>query len=254
MRKLNKQDKISDWFFVRYADPEPHVRLRCRLNDPRLFAPLVNWLRRRLEACRQAGVVQNVQFDTYEREVERYGRAGMRPSEAIFTADSTATMQYLGLDPGAGDAWLFALRSLDALLTDFDQPLPARIGLLSGLRDALLEEHRADAVLRRQLNDRYRLHQRAIDQALTGLPSGGDPAGRVLALRSTAIRAAATQFGAGGSEPSLAALLGSYAHMAMNRLFASQQRGQEMVVYHHLVRHYESRLARGRHWPSPAAD
>lgn len=39
-------------------------------------------------------------------------------------------------------------------------------------------------------------------------------------------------------------LLQSYIHMFINRLFVSNQRKHELVIYHHLAKYYESLIAR----------
>lgn len=64
---------IEAWFFVRYSDPEPHVRLRFRGTPDRLTRELLpyvcDWARELMgeRLCLRFG------FDTYDRELERYG-------------------------------------------------------------------------------------------------------------------------------------------------------------------------------------
>ncbi len=86
------------WFFVRYADPEPHVRLRLhgRPDDltGTLFRRLCAWAGQLLNR----GLCSSFTVDTYERELERYhGPAGMAHAEAVFDADSCAVVDILAL-------------------------------------------------------------------------------------------------------------------------------------------------------------
>ena len=71
--ELIKNDIIDIWFFIRYSDPDFHIRLRLHLKETRnisiifshffeIFFPVVN-----------TGHVWNIQCDTYKREMERYG-------------------------------------------------------------------------------------------------------------------------------------------------------------------------------------
>lgn len=64
---------LSRWFFIRYNDGEPHMRLRIN-GDPRSLTndalPALNDLARALVAD---GWCKRVEYKTYEREVERYG-------------------------------------------------------------------------------------------------------------------------------------------------------------------------------------
>ncbi|WP_281286741.1 lantibiotic dehydratase [Catellatospora sichuanensis] len=86
------------WFFVRYADPEPHVRLRLhgRPEDltSTLFRQLCAWATQLVER----GLCSSFTVDTYERELERYhGPEGMAFAEAVFNADSSAVVDVLAL-------------------------------------------------------------------------------------------------------------------------------------------------------------
>ena len=84
------------WFFVRYADPYPHLRLRFR-GDPAVLTE-----RLMPEVTRWAGTLirdtlcERFAFETYEREVERYGGdEGMTVAEEIFAVDSDTAAQLL---------------------------------------------------------------------------------------------------------------------------------------------------------------
>jgi thiopeptide-type bacteriocin biosynthesis protein len=87
---LQEQELIDRWFFLRYADPEPHLRLRFHAKAASKIAAIhaivLPW-----SAClARLGQIQRSTLDTYEREVERYG--GPRAIdllEQVFTADST---------------------------------------------------------------------------------------------------------------------------------------------------------------------
>src|SRR4029077_9570790 len=126
------------WFFIRFADPEPHLRVR--------FAGDPAWLWRELlpafhEAARpwlDDGRVHRVQLDTYEREVERYGGpGGIELAEAVFSADSDAVLE--ALPPLVGEAgldrrWRFAFLGIDRLLDDLGLDLEERLRLLATAR------------------------------------------------------------------------------------------------------------------------
>src|SRR6185436_17553588 len=86
IRAANEQGWIDGWFFIRYADPEPHLRVRLH-GDPAVLhssvAPALN------AALALESHAWRVQLDTYEREIERYGGdEGMLMAERIFHVDS----------------------------------------------------------------------------------------------------------------------------------------------------------------------
>jgi len=88
IRELQDQEAIDRWFFVRYADPQFHLRLRVRAVDgststvcDKLVAGAYRWLAEDL--------VLRYAFDTYDPEYERYGGpAGVELAEEFFTLDS----------------------------------------------------------------------------------------------------------------------------------------------------------------------
>ena len=127
---ISRRGLADGWFFVRYNDPDFHIRLRFRGDPNRLISQLLP------EICSWGGdiiaegICQRFSFDTYDREVERYGgAAGMSAAEAIFTADSPAAVDLLAVlrKTAELDRLTLAVASLDDLLAsmglDGDQRL-----------------------------------------------------------------------------------------------------------------------------------
>ncbi|MGW1374510.1 lantibiotic dehydratase [Streptomyces sp. NPDC002446] len=103
--------------FLRYADPEPHLRLRLRGNPSVLIPALSDWAGTLLAD----GHVSRFTFDVYDREIERYGGLiGMDVTEQLYSADSSAVLDLLSLDH-AGKSQLdrtsLVLLTIDDLLT-----------------------------------------------------------------------------------------------------------------------------------------
>jgi thiopeptide-type bacteriocin biosynthesis protein len=86
----------SSWFFVRYSDPESHLRLRFHGSPERLTAHLYPHICEWAGRLMSSGFCLKYMFDTYEQEVERFGGAyGMAAAEAIFSADSSSAAALL---------------------------------------------------------------------------------------------------------------------------------------------------------------
>ena len=110
----------DSWFFIRYSDPEPHLRLRFHGAPERLtrqlFAHVCNWA----DGLMADGLCLKFVFDTYEQEVERFGGpAGMALAEAFFSEDSRYAARLLRC--ANTKQWLYdrttlVLISVDALL------------------------------------------------------------------------------------------------------------------------------------------
>jgi hypothetical protein len=88
------------WFFIRYADPDWHVRLRFPGRPERLQEEVLPLLQAAAAPLLEDGRLWRLQLDTYEREVERYGgSAGIVLAEKLFHLDSEAVLEMLGLFP-----------------------------------------------------------------------------------------------------------------------------------------------------------
>jgi lantibiotic biosynthesis protein len=88
-------DEPISWWFLRYRDPEDHLRLRLTVPADRFVAATERigaWTRQ----LRQAGLVARVQWDTYFPETARFGgQEAMAAAEAYFSADSAAVLAQL---------------------------------------------------------------------------------------------------------------------------------------------------------------
>ncbi|WP_344441996.1 lantibiotic dehydratase [Kitasatospora nipponensis] len=81
------------WWYLRYCDPEPHLRLRLRLPDPDAAVLAVRRLGIWAKDLRDAELISHLQLDTYRPETGRYGAdEAMTAAEAVFAADSRAAI------------------------------------------------------------------------------------------------------------------------------------------------------------------
>jgi thiopeptide-type bacteriocin biosynthesis protein len=249
------------WFFIRYNDPQNHLRVRFG-GEPARLRQLIDWLPELLDPLLEEARISRWQLDTYEREVERYGGPeGMELSERIFHADSEAVLailEDLAGDRGADLRWRAALLGIDRLLADFGFDLAGRRDLLSGLRRSFGNEFAAGPQLTQQLAQRLRETGDELYALLTSPISPDHPlAGSIAALerRSAQLAPLVAELHALEMRGALAArvddLVASYIHMFVNRLMRSDARRHELVLYDLLHRLTLSRLARVH--ASPAA-
>ena len=90
------------WFFVRYTDPRFHLRVRIECGTK--AAAVVALLAHAMQSLIVDGELERFSFDTYEREVERYGGVdAMHAVEQIFCAHSRIAAAALagGIDGAA---------------------------------------------------------------------------------------------------------------------------------------------------------
>jgi lantibiotic biosynthesis protein len=261
-REAVANGKADQWFFVRYSDPEKHLRVRLHGPPGSLWHEVYPAFERALASPREQGILWRVQLDTYEREVERYGGdAGIGFAERLFFADSEAVLDLLNElsgDAGSELRWRIALLGIDRLLDDFGLATDAKRHAAGALRDALGNAVHADKALHVQLGEKFRKERAGIERALSGDGAGQaslQAALRILRLRSERMASAVADLLGAGRERSLStdltSVLSSLVHMHMNRLLRSDHQPQEYVLYDFLERLYESRSARERRRGSP---
>ncbi|MEO1054851.1 MAG: lantibiotic dehydratase [Bacteroidota bacterium] len=84
MDRLHKKQHIEKWFFLRYGDPDFHLRIRLKLSDKKHFGDVMDQIHKKLKSLIENDIIWRVQLDTYKPEIERYGATTMELSETLF--------------------------------------------------------------------------------------------------------------------------------------------------------------------------
>ncbi|MER7757993.1 lantibiotic dehydratase [Kitasatospora sp. NPDC097643] len=91
-------DAVDRWFFIRYRDPAPHLRLRFHGTPPALAADLLPALHDWTLDLRRAGLAADLRLETYTPETDRYGGPHvLADAERVFHADSLTALATLRL-------------------------------------------------------------------------------------------------------------------------------------------------------------
>jgi thiopeptide-type bacteriocin biosynthesis protein len=243
--RQRQQGEIGDWFFIRYADPGWHLRLRVfpfAGRDGAVMAQLVQLAERQ----RERGWIARFEFATYERETIRYGgREHMRANEALFCIDSELAAAILR-EEDAAPRWSVALLAIDALLRDFGMPLERKLALAEKLAAGYREEFKLGKRQQAALGDWYRCHARDVLAALrrdVRAPAWSPRLWRLLDSVSARRNALAAPLLAADAHLSI---VSSQVHMLCNRLFMAQNREFEVLVYDFLARAYRALVAQGK--------
>nr|BBH87573.1 lantibiotic dehydratase [Thermosporothrix sp. COM3] len=125
---------IDRWFFLRYADPAPHLRVRFHASSEQhqetVLLSVLDWAR---ELVRR-GIISNIVMESYDREIERYGGPeAIDALEQVFTGDSERTSAlvvalYNGLL--TLDTKLVAVFTLDCLFEQWGYDFAERLAFL----------------------------------------------------------------------------------------------------------------------------
>jgi thiopeptide-type bacteriocin biosynthesis protein len=246
VERLREKSLIDKWFFIRYSDPEDHIRVRFHhASDKDFWKTVLEELHLLLYRELDAGLIRKVQTDTYVREIERYGVETMALSEDIFCYDSEAVLGCIELLEGeAGEhyRWLIAIRGIDMLLYDFGYSLQQKAAFLKRLQHHFFQEFGGSQALQTQLNASYRKHMRDISSFLTPAHDAANEIEEAIAIfekRSSHIHQAIQHMPVSKWDD----LMSSYIHMFLNRIISSNQRKHELIIYHFMSKYYDSRIA-----------
>ncbi|MCT9139772.1 lantibiotic dehydratase [Streptomyces violarus] len=92
---------IDQWFYIRYQDPDPHLRLRLHGASYELVQYVLPKLHTFLEMLRDERLLGRWVLDTYEPEFQRYGGAELiRGAESLFSLDSTSAIYQISAAAG----------------------------------------------------------------------------------------------------------------------------------------------------------
>ena len=211
----------QEWFFLRYSDPDPHLRLRFRGDPSRLTDLLLPQLFAWASRLHTAGQCTGLVVDSYEREVDRYGGpAAIELAEAMFCADSVGVVELLNALAGHPelDQLLCACVSIDDLLDSLGYDVAERLDWYA----AQVHDPRASGEQYRRVGNTLR----SLLATNESVNSGLDAAAAALVARREAIAAPAARLAALDSQSALTtsrdAIAASLVHMHCNRLLGRQ--------------------------------
>ena len=248
-----ESETIDKWFFIRYADPKEHIRLRFHMVEKRNISLIIQKMNELLNPFIEAGLVWKVMLDTYNREIERYGFNTIELAENFFYNDSTLTVNILSLLEGTeGEKirWGIGLRSIDKFVDGFGFDPVEKMKILAHMRDTFANEFNVNTPLRKQLSSKFRNNTKFISDILSDANDDSEykPLFDMVDVRmksdENTIKKLLQSHSENQLKTPLTSLIWSYLHMLNNRLFKSNQRLHEMALYYMLFKHNRSKLAR----------
>lgn len=225
--------RVEQWFFVRYSDPESHLRVRLRVGAADV-KDLQFALQALLTGDAASGLVQKAYYDTYQREVERYSGALISTVENVFCEGSEMICRFLSRDPDQSeiDAGLWpVLHCYYMISTFFGKDHEQLIGLCRWVAGSFFAEHGGGKQLKKSMDDRFRgLRPRLTERLRYGDNEISGADGFWNALKSLA------DLSMGQGTRARQKLIADMVHMQVNRIFPSGQRRYEAFIWHCLLK------------------
>jgi thiopeptide-type bacteriocin biosynthesis protein len=237
---LQQSNCIKGWFFLRFKDPDPHIRLRLftgpgKQQSARFAISLTKKLKDEIES----GLVFRLQSELYERELERYSSVGYEDIESIFCSDSYAiasSIALLQLNGQQTQRWLVAMIACDGLLTAFGKYNPAmKLQTLQAAGNVL---EKNDLIA---LDQQFRQHREHIAAVMASNSTVLAEIRQQLNERNAKITHTLARNPISDHQIQQTLII-DLMHLCCNRLFISDQRRQEYAIYHFLKKFYDYQL------------
>jgi thiopeptide-type bacteriocin biosynthesis protein len=230
--KVISEKMATSWFYVRYEDPDPHLRVRFRGEAVRLRSDLFPAICTWANDLMASGLCWKYSFDVYEREVERYGgEIGIKIAEEIFRVDSELAMGAVQASRQRGfkiDRTAVAIFTAEQLLTS------------AGWGEAEAERwYGEDQTLRRFVQDEYRVRKADLlsmmlfpEQFMTS--RGAAKLLELVNLKkieySSIMQSLTSAFRDGVMSRASDDITRSFLHMHLNRILGTRAREEDMVM------------------------
>jgi thiopeptide-type bacteriocin biosynthesis protein len=236
--QFRSKDPKGQAFFIRYIDPDYHLRLRF-FSDRQNYAGIYEMVTTIFKDEIDSLLISKIQLDTYERELERYGGLeGTKVSEKIFSQDSICVLQVLSWaehNSRTDELWLFALIGVHFLLNDFKVDEEARVLVLTEMRDFYLANILDPKETKKDISNFYRKNQKVMLDGLT-LNNSKNGFHQFYLDRSRKNSTLIEEL----NQKNIKYDVRNYIHMFLNRLFDYNQNFREAVIYDLLLQSYKS--------------
>jgi len=244
VKQFFKQNAIDEWFYIRYADPDFHIRFRLKVKKEN-FADVSLLINSGLNELIKKQKIASYTIAIYERELERYGYNKIAEFEKLFYLGSNVIATYLHLADtvqNQPEYYLFGFNTVRDMMDCFNLVGQNRISYLELLVNSFLEEFNGDGALKYQLDLKYRKLQEMLSAPATFYTPE-------LQEANNAYKNALTHFYVHNKDQPIIQMnkwLADMVHMHLNRLFTDSARKQELVLYYLLLKYEKALFAKSK--------
>ncbi|MNV03964.1 hypothetical protein D3C71_942470 [compost metagenome] len=241
-QQLMEQGIISDWFFIRYSDPDYHLRLRFKLTDSKQSHIINAAINQALQTYLEQDLVWRLQLDTYVRELERYGYRTIDLTESLFCLNSNLIVDlYRHLfnnNQNQDYRMLCAIAVTDSLINAFTNSFEEKYAFAEKIQSAYATEFNIKGSTQKIASTNFRMEKQKLEQLfdfkavndelvslVQTIVGKYEPQTKALVAEIIALDYPTQDFAA------METLICSHIHMFINRFYTTNQRFFEMVMY-----------------------
>lgn len=251
IKKLKQKELIDQWFFIRYNDPKPHLRLRFHLSERNNFQEVIELIKTHLEKLTKSNIIYEINIATYKREIERYGSDTIVQTEKLFYYNSEKTIKLITKLNSENDeiARIFAsLYLFNDLLNHFRLDVTDKQKFVETFDLQFKKEHNIEKDNKKKLASLYSKYKTEIQLFIENKQEPHYLNNLFKTLKTSKKETKTIQFISSKIEENKDLnsfeFMASLIHMNINRIFKSKQREYEMLCYDFMNRYYKSTIAR----------
>ncbi|WP_343566269.1 thiopeptide-type bacteriocin biosynthesis protein [Sphingobacterium sp.] len=231
---LKKHGKsILCWFFIRFKDEADHLRLRMKLHDMNMLGVLMVDMAKMMEQELESGLISEFRISRYQRELERYDPKLMDFTEAVFNKDSNYVLSLLNHNLNDQKKYQLTIEMMQRIRESGIIEISFFDSMINKISKYFLAEHKIANEDYKVLNMEFKKQQtftkfsvnrrtekflQVFELSLLQLLGKCEPNGR-------------------------AKLFTDMLHMHINRLFSSDQRTHEMIIYYFFIKQCQFNIA-----------
>lgn len=246
-KELKKEGYCNKFFFIRYADPDFHIRLRILLKHKNDLSKVLTYTKRIFEKYLKENIIYNIISENYQREINRYGHNTIHICEQLFSNDSMAAINFLNSKYAIEYRWLYSLGIIDSLMNQFNMNLEQKSQFISRQSTLFEEEFIMTKKVKVDIGKKFREKRQLIKFFFEGRKNEDFKLMKELIVQKSIMdlpyisKLNDIYYKSNESVPFFD-LLASLMHMSFLRIFIAEPRKHEMITYALLKKYYMSRL------------
>ncbi|MFC6264541.1 thiopeptide-type bacteriocin biosynthesis protein [Flavobacterium panici] len=243
---LFEKKLIDEWFFIRYKDPNNHLRIRFHLTNLDAFQEVIKFINLYLAKLIKDQVVNDFFLANYKRELERYGGSTIVEAEKLFYHNSKKVVELISCTTPEYDeiARIFSsLQMIKDLLKYFEIPIDICLEFVQHVSMKFKSEHN---VKKENTNNLSRVYLKYKTDILSFLDNEQDPEyldglSEIIKINHEEIKTIKTILSKSDQNQNINSLdlITSFIHMNINRTFRSKQKEYELLCYDFMSRYYK---------------
>ncbi|AZA84271.1 hypothetical protein C1637_05350 [Chryseobacterium lactis] len=227
---------IKEWFFIRYNDPDFHIRFRMKITSAEEVGSIIASFNLNIRNYIENGSIWKVELSTYDRELERYGYNMIDHAEKIFYYDSELVTDILESHSEKQDVglWMIACQTINQYLDAFEFSDDEKLSVLESLAARFNDEFNVDKNIKKQMDRKFRDHQNLLSSIIERSDYHDITENRFLKIKKICKHLS----------PRKREFIDSIIHMHVNRYIKANARAHELLIYNILHKFYKERIGK----------